>query len=154
MLTLTSELKTSLGWLFQDELDLATVSDGSRLDYVLSLPSGTDSAQADRLWHDQRTLEAAAHDDLVLSALPQTLFGDTIHIALASVRALLLINLATDEDENLHLGGAASNLWQGPFAASGDKLVIPPDSCLLLVNKNAGWPVGAGSSDQLRIASA
>ena len=154
MLTLTSELKTSLAWLFQDELDLTTVSDGSRLDYVLSLSSGTGAGQADRLWHDERTLATSAHENLVLSALPQSLFGDTIHIAMASVRALLIVNLATDDGENLELGGAASDEWQGPFGASGSKLIIPPDSCLLLVNKKTGWPVAASSADRLRIASA
>jgi hypothetical protein len=152
--TLTSEIKASLSWLFQDALDLSLVSDSSKLDYQIALPHGAGAEQADKVWHDERTLAAGASENVILSALPLEMFGGNWTISLASVKAILLVNGASAPGENLVLGGAASQAWQGPFAAAGDKLVVPADSCLLLVNKKAGWAVNAGVADMLRIANA
>ncbi len=43
--------------------------------------------------------------------------------------------------------------WLGPFGASGNKLNVPADSCLLLVNKKSGWNVTAGAADKFRVAN-
>jgi hypothetical protein len=151
--TLSSEIKTSLGWLNQDALDLSIVSDSARLEFHATLADGTGADQADRVWHDVRTLTAGTNEDLVLSALPLAIFGDTLNIALAKVKAILLVNAAAVAGENLIVGGALAREWQGPFAAAGDKLVVPADSCLLLINKKSGWAVATGSADKLRIAN-
>ena len=151
--TLASEIKVSLGWLLQDANALSTVADNSQLDYHQAFADGTDVDQADRVWHDERTLSSGANEDLVLSNLPQTLFGNSLGIALAKVKAILLVNTAIDAGEDLVLGGAASHEWQGPFAAAGDKIIVPTDSCLLLLNKKSGWTVTAGSADKLRVAN-
>ena len=152
--TLTTELKLSLVWQFQDALDLATVLDNSQLNYHKTLANGTASDQADKIWHDQRTLAAGAHEDLVLSALPRALFDNALTIALAKVKAIMLVNTAIGAGQELVVGGAAADEWIGPFAASGNKLAVPADSCMVLVNKKSGWAVAAGSADQLRIANA
>jgi hypothetical protein len=151
--TLTSELKVSLAWLFQDVLNLSTVSDKSLLDYRQTLADGTGTDHADKVWHDQRTLAGGTNEDLALSALPVTLFANALNISLAKVKAILLVNTATTVGENLVIGGATSHEWLGPFAASGNKLIVPADSCLLLVNKRTGWNVTSGSADKLRIAN-
>ena len=151
--TLTSEIKASVGWLFQDQLDTGLVSDSSQLAFHQPLGMGTGASQADRLWHIARTLSAGAHDDLLLSALEWDLFDNSLSIELATVRALLLINTATSLGEDLVVGGAATHQWQGPFAATGNQLIVPADACLLLVNQQSGWTVAAGSADQLRIAN-
>jgi len=151
--TLSSEIKASLGWLFQDSLNLGTVVDSSLLEYRQLLADGMLADQADKIWHDARTLPAGASEDLVLSALPLSLFGDSVVIALANVRAILLINTATTAGEDLVVGGATSREWRGPLVASGDRLIVPADSCLLVVNKKSGWPVVAGLSDKLRVSN-
>jgi hypothetical protein len=151
--SLLSEVKVSLAWLFKDAENLSTVVDSSLLDYHHKFTDGITADKADLVWHDQRTLAAGASEDLVLSALDSPLFANTLTIALAKVKALLLVNTATTPGEDLEIGGAPSDEWQGPFAASGDKLVIPADSSLLLVNKKSGWPAIASSSDKLRIAN-
>lgn len=151
--TLISEIRTSVAWLFQDSLDFSTVTDSSRLKYHQALANGTDSGQADRVWHDSRTLSSGTDEDLALSSLPVNLFDGSLAIALAKVKAIFLVNTATTEGEDLVVGGATADEWQGPFAAAGNKITVPADSCLLLVNKKAGWTVSAGSSDQLRIAN-
>jgi hypothetical protein len=152
--TLTSEIKVSLGWLFQDANSLSNVADSAQLNYHQAFADGTGDDQADKVWHDARILSAGANEDLVLSNLPLTLFDNSLGIELAKVKAILLVNAATDAGEDLVLGGAASHVWQGPFAAAGDKLVVPADSSLLLLNKISGWNVAASSADKLRIANA
>ncbi len=151
--TLASEIKATLGWLSQDVLDLSTVSDSSKLDYHATMADGTGDSQADKIWYDLRTLAAGTNEDLILLALPMTLFGDTLNISMVTVKAILLVNTATTAGENLIFGGAASHEWQGPFAAAAESLIVPADSCLLLLNKKSGWAVSSGTADQLRIAN-
>ncbi|HEY2883106.1 MAG TPA: hypothetical protein VGJ15_11745, partial [Pirellulales bacterium] len=139
--TLTSEIKASIGWLFQDQLDTGMVSDSSQLTFHQPLATGTGSSQADRIWHVARTLAAGAHDDLVLSGLEWDLFDNSLAIELATVKAVLLINTATSDGENLAVGAAATHPWPGPFAATGNQLIVSADACLLLVNQQLGWPV-------------
>lgn len=151
--TLTSEIKASIGWLFQDALDLSTVADSSQLSYHQTLVDGTNENETDKIWHVVRTLAAGVHEDLTLSALATLLFGSIDAITLAKVKAILLVNTANTAGENLTIGGATSNEWLGPFGAPGDKLSVPADSCLLLVNKKTGWAVTSGSADRLRITN-
>ncbi|MBI2826707.1 MAG: hypothetical protein HYX69_18705 [Planctomycetia bacterium] len=151
--TLSAEIDASLVWLFQDSLGLTTIADASRLEYSASLADGTGNDQADKLWHDLRSVAASGQDDLVLSNLPQTIFGSAVSIALAKVKALLIVNAATTVGEDLIVGAAASNPWGAPFGATGHQVRVPADACLLLVNKKSGWTVAAGASDKLRVAN-
>jgi hypothetical protein len=74
--TLTSEIKVSLGWLFQDSNSMGNVADGAQLNYHQAFADGTGDDQADKVWHDARILSAGANEDLVLSNLPLTLFDN------------------------------------------------------------------------------
>lgn len=150
---LSAEIKASLVWLFQDTLGLTTIADASRLDYDAQLTDGAGDGEANALWHDLRSVAATAHDDLSLAALPQTIFGNSVTINLAAVKALLIVNTETDDGEDLLVGGAATHPWGAPFGATGHQVRVPADSCLLLVNKSSGWSVAAGSADTLRIAN-
>jgi hypothetical protein len=155
--TLAVDVRASLGWLFVEALDLGSVADNSRLEYARSLADGTAVDQADRLWHDQRTLAGSASENLDLTNLTNTLFGSTVTVNFAKVKALLIINLATTAGEDLLVGGAGAggNAWSAPFDADADaKIAVPADSMLLLVNKKNGWTVTNGSSDILKIANA
>lgn len=152
--TLTAELSASLAWVFRDELDLSTVADMAALSYDRSLPDGTGADQADKIWHATRTLGASSHDDLDLTALARTLFGASLSIGLAKVKALLVINTSTTAGEKLLVGGAAADAFAAPFNGDATSVVeVGPDSALLLANKKDGWAVTGGSSDVLRIAN-
>ena len=152
--TLAVDIQASLAWLFQDALDLTTVADVSQLAFARSLADGTAAGQADKLWHDRRTIAAGANDDLDLTALTQSLFGGTVTIPLAKVKALLVVNTATAAGEDLEVGGSGGAEWSAPFGAAGDKVKVPADSCLLLVNRVSGWTVTNGAADVLRIRNA
>src|SRR5215475_8386208 len=99
--TLTSEIKASIGWLFQDSEPTGIVSDSSKLEFHMALADGTSINQADKVWHDERTVAGGGHDDLVLSALPVSLFDNSLEIELAKVKAILLVNLAESDGEDL-----------------------------------------------------
>lgn len=155
--TLAVDVRASLGWLFQESLDLATISDNARLEYARSLADGTAADQADRLWHDQRTLAGSASENLDLNNLTNTLFGSTLTVNFAKVKALLIVNLATTAGEDLLVGGAGAgaNAWSAPFDNDPDaKIAVPADSIVFLVNKKNGWTVTNGSADILKIANA
>jgi hypothetical protein len=152
--TLSVELKASLAWLFQDVIDLTTISDSSKLDYSKSLADGVGDDQADKLWGDERTVAAGANDDLDLTALVNTIFGSAVTMSLAKVKALLIVNLATTAGDELRIDSSVANAWKAPFNGSATSQVeIGPDSALLLSNKKDGWAVTAGTGDVLRIAN-
>jgi hypothetical protein len=153
---LAVDIKASLHWLFQESLDLATVTDTARLEYARSFVDGVAIDQADKLWHDERTLASAASENLDLTGLTNSVFGSTVTISFAQVKALLIVNLATTANEDLAVGGAGAgaNGWHAPFKGNADaKVVVPADSMLLWVNKKHGWTVINGSSDVLKVAN-
>jgi hypothetical protein len=153
---LAVDIKASLHWLFQESLDLATVTDTARLEYARSLADGVSLDQADKLWHDQRTLAAGASENLDLTALTNSVFGSTVTISFLRVKALMIVNLATTANEDLAVGGAGAgaNGWHAPFKGNADaKVVVAADSTLLWINKKHGWTVLNNSSDILKIAN-
>ena len=149
--SLSVDLKASLAWLFQDASQLSTVADVARLDYSDVLGGAPANPAVDLLWHAERTVEAEDVDDLVLSALPKSLFGQSLSFHFASVRALLLVNLSTTAGHDLVVGGAPAAPWEAPFGDAGDSLRLPADSCVLLTNRKTGWTVTGGSADVLRV---
>ncbi|REJ94886.1 MAG: hypothetical protein DWQ35_07390 [Planctomycetota bacterium] len=154
--SLALDIAASLSWVFQDTQELTTISDTAKLQFAADLANGTADDQADRLWHDERTLATATHEDLDLTALAASVFENSVTVSLATVRALLLINTATTAGEDLLVGGAGAggNAWASPFNGDQDaQLVLPADATLLLVNKKNTWTIANGASDQLRIAN-
>lgn len=150
---LSAQVSASLLWLFQDTLGLTTIADSSRLEFAAQLNDGSGAGQANLVWHDLRTVTSGANDDLVLSALPQSIFGNTVNLDFAAVKGLLIVNANTATGDELRVGAAPSHAWSAPFGSATDKVRVPTNSCLLLVNQNDGWNVAAGSADTLRIAN-
>jgi len=152
--TLNADLAASLAWVFRDELDLSTVSDAAALAYERGLTDGVAADQADKIWHATRTLAGSSNDDLDLTALALTLFGASLTINLAKVKAILIVNTSTSAGEILRVGGATSAAFAAPFNDVATSVVeVGPDSPLLLANKKDGWAVAGGSADVLRIAN-
>jgi hypothetical protein len=153
--TLAVDLKASVTWLFSEGLDLSTVSDNAKLEYALSTADGTGADQADKLWHDQRTVNATSNDDLDLTALTNVLFGSTVTVNFVKVKAILIVNTSTTSGQVLRLGGAGAGLaFATPFNGSATAVVeVGADSCLMLMNKKDGWTVTPTTGDILRIAN-
>ena len=151
--TLAIDLRASLTWLFSEALDLSSVNDQSTLEFDASLADGTGDDQADLIWHDERTLAAAASENLDLTALATVIFGGTVPINFAKVKAILIVNTSTTAGHELLVGGAgAGQAFATPFNNNvSAKVGVGPDSPLLLVNKQSGWAVTAGTGDILRV---
>jgi hypothetical protein len=151
--SLSVEIKASLAWLWEEALELSTLVDSSKLEVQAALSAGDGPGEADQIWHDTRTLAATSNDDLDLTALVQTIHGQSVSLGFAALKAILIHN--TSDTDALVIDSSVSNGLTAPFAASAtSKLEIPASSPLLLVNKLAGWTVTAGTGDVLRIGNA
>jgi hypothetical protein len=53
---------------------------------------------------------------------------------------------------NIVMGNAASHPWQGPFDAATDTVATKPGGLTVLADP-AGWAVGVGATDQLKLAN-
>lgn len=151
---LSAELTLGLTWLLEDVLDTSTVADTARLAYANSWRDGVAVDQADQLWHAQQTLAASGVVNLDLTNLSRAVFGGSLAVSFAKVKALVLVNLASTSGLDLLVGGAGTggNAWGAPFNGDKDaKLVLPADSALVLVNRKTGWAVTNASSDVLKI---
>lgn len=152
--TLSAELTLGLTWLLEDVLDTSTVADTARLAFAKSWRDGTAADQADQLWHTQQTLAASGVANLDLTSLSRSVFGSSLSVSFAKIKALVLMNLATTSGLDLLVGGAGvgGNAWAAPFNGNKDaKLVLPAESVLVLVNRKGGWTVTNASSDVLKI---
>jgi hypothetical protein len=151
--TLRSTIQVQLGWTWRDIVGANVVANSNRLQLTQDLDDGAGANQADAIWDvvDQ-SLTAGTSTTFSLDALARGLFGDTITIALAKVKAVLVVNKNTSGSGHLLLGGAASDEWYAPLGASGDCVKIMPGAALLLACPQAGWDVAAGATE-LKLAA-
>ncbi|MGE0828943.1 MAG: hypothetical protein AB7O04_06285 [Hyphomonadaceae bacterium] len=120
------------------------------LSMLKSIASGVGSGQADLGFIDlARTLASNTSEDFDLAGSLVDALGATV--TCVEIVALM-IQASAANTTNLTIGGA-SDEWQGPFAAAGDKIVLRPGEAVLFFS-DTGWAVGAGASDDLLIANA
>jgi hypothetical protein len=142
-----AEIKASVGWNWNEG-----AVDNDRLDYAGRLLDGNGDNQAEAVWHvENQTLLDAESTTLDLSALTRTILADIHTVTFLTVKALLIVNQSTDAGQLL-VGGAAADEWSEPFGADGDQVTVPPDSPLLLANRQAGWNVDEANRN-LRLAA-
>lgn len=133
-----------------ETLDLSTAQDPLAIQSQKAISNGVGANQANRTWHDRRTLTQAGPGnvdslDLVGTAL-QDAFGN--NVALARIKALYVKN--NSAASTLKIGG---NVTPIPlFAAANDVLVLRPGGEVLLVGFDAtGYALVGGSADILDI---
>ena len=142
-----ADVRASIGW----DWDAGAV-DNDRLEYAVRFLEGNGDNQAEAVWHvEDQTLSDGASTTLDLTALTRTIFGETFTFTLLTVRALLIVNQGTGGGELL-VGDAAADQWSEPFGADGERITVPPDSSLLLCNRQAGWNVD-DSNKNLKLAA-
>lgn len=74
-----------------------------------------------------------------------------VALAMTELSAVILIADAGNAN-NIVLGNAASHPWQGPFDGATDTIATKPGGITALADP-AGWAVGVGASDQLKLAN-
>jgi len=141
-------MQTWIGWNWRDG-----AVDNERLEYARQLLEGQGNGQAQAVWHlEEQSLADGGSLTLDLTALQRTVLGSPHSLALSTVKAMMVVNSATTAGELL-LGGAAADAWWAPFGSPADLLRVPPDSALLLVNRESGWPVDASNKNLKLTAS-
>ena len=124
--TLSFDVLARVTWVFKETLALANLVESGTDEYKLSFADGTGSGQADKVWAAQRTITAAANDDLDLTALTDSVFGSTRTISFAKIRGIYIENTIATAGEELQLDSSVAASFVGLFAGSiTSKLQIP-----------------------------
>jgi hypothetical protein len=114
--------------------------------------TGAGASQVDRAFADTRTIAASGTDDLDLTG---TALQDILGANLALVRVKLIAIFAYSANtNNVVIGNAAATPFLGPFGAATHTVTLPPGGMFMVSAPTAaGWTVGAGASDLLRVAN-
>lgn len=151
--TLSTTIDCSLRWALASDTPTLSpnITDASRVDFSKSIANGTAVNLADLVWYDSRTLTAAANDDLDLTALTRTIFGTTVSVNMAKVKAIIVVVTTTTTAYRLRFDSSVANGFTGHTGASAtSKIEVGADSAYLGMNKVDGWAV-SGTTKILRI---
>jgi hypothetical protein len=150
-MTLTSSVGVSVAGTLTSALDLATASVPLQLSRALALANGVGANQADRIFHDRRTLAASATEDLDLAGVLLDPFGAAI--TFAKIRALLIAADAANTN-NVLVGGASANGFVSWVGGATHTVTVRPGGLLLLTAPDAtAYAVTAATADLLKIAN-
>lgn len=148
-MALNTRIEVGLASELTAALDLATASVPLSLRREYNWPSGTSADQADKIFHDRRTIAASGTDDLDLAGVLTDPFGATI--TFADVR-LILVTAASTNTNNVIVGGDANALLFGGAAAH--TVTVRPGGLFLLAARDAtAYAVTASTGDILQIAN-
>src|SRR5688572_223704 len=150
---LTTKLALAAGATQAATLDLGTASAVLSKGYEMSLVDGTAAGQANRIFHDTRTLAASANEDLDLAGVLTDAFGTVL--TFARVKGLIVAAAAANSN-NVIVGGAASNQFLTWAGAGTHTVTVRPGGVFALWTGAAdatGYAVTAGTGDLLRIAN-
>lgn len=149
--TLASSLTLWVDATLSNALDLATAAVPLAYRKNHTWTSGTDAAQANQVFHDQRTLSASATEDLDLAGGLTDAYGTTL--TFTKIRALI-VQAAAANTNNVLVGGAAAAQFATWVSDATDKIVVRPGGTLALIAPDAtGYAVTATTGDILRIAN-
>ena len=116
-----------------------------------TLTDGTGADQGNAVYVDDFSIGASSSSTIDLAGSLSDPLGNTI--VFTAVKAILII--ADDTNVNNVIVGNATNAFVGPFGAGTHTLAIKPGGVLLVTDgfSAAGWTVGAGSTDELKLAN-
>jgi hypothetical protein len=152
-MALSSRLSVAVSATHTGTLDLGTAQALLARSYVATLADGTAAGQANRIFHDQRTLAASANEDLDLAASLTDAFGASL--TFARIKGLIVAADAGNTN-NVIVGGAASNQFVSWVGGGAHTVTVRPGAVLALFAGQAdstGYAVTAGTGDLLRIAN-
>lgn len=146
---LASQVNLTLAAQLDTALDLATASVPLSVSRAFSMANGTGLGQADKIFHDRRTLTASATEDLDLAGVLLDPFGAAITFARIKV---LLIAADSANTNNVIVGNATTNGFISWVGAATHTVTVRPGGLLLLAAADAtSYAVTAGTADLLKI---
>lgn len=149
--TLTTKITFLLNALLQNTV-LGQAAQGSvERSPTFTWPTGTGASKADKIYTERVTLTASATETLDLAGSLVDALGAVC--TFVAVKAIILVAAAGNTNDVV-LGGAAATQFVGPLGDATDKVKVRPGGFLACIAPDAtGWQVGAGSSDNLKIAN-
>ena len=150
-MALTGDVIFKMTATYTASKDLSTVTDPFALTKNIAITSGTGANQADLLFHDTRTIAASANDDLDLAGSLTDSLGNTLTFVKIKT---IYVAAAAGNTNTVVVGGAASAQFVNWVADATAKVnVLPGGAFMICAPSAAGYAVGAGSADVLRIAN-
>jgi hypothetical protein len=153
--TLIGTLALQLTATLKNSLNFSTPTDPLVYNLSQGIATGTGAGQANKLWHDTRTLAAGANESINVYSFGGAVSGVGTAFALTKVFALFIRNKANTAT-SLTIGGEGSaNAWVSWCGGNGHTVTIPPGGCLLLIAPDAtGFVVGNANNNLLKITNA
>lgn len=150
---LDASISVSVAGTLTSSLDFTTVSAPVSRMYQKIFTDGTSADQANRLWHDQRTLAASATEDLDLAGVLTDPFGAVI--TFARIKGLIVAAAAANTNNVIvGNGGGAVNTFAAWVGAAAHTVTVRPGGVLCLFAPDAtAYTVTAGSGDLLRVGN-
>lgn len=113
------------------------------------LGSGTGEYQADLIFSDTRTVGASTSEDLDLAGV----LADPLGTTLTMVEVVAVLIYADPTNTNNVVVGAATQAVPLGFAGTAPTFAVPPGGWFMVGAPEGGWAVGAGATDDLKIAN-
>lgn len=151
-MALTSKIILNINSKLTNPQDLTTPTADHAISVTIPLATGVGLDQADLVFSDTRNLGAGLNEDLDLAGVLTDPFG----IVMTFVKVKLLYVRAFLANGNyIQVGGAVATQFVNWVGDASDKVNVAPGGFLALGNPTlAGYAVGAGASDFLRITNA
>lgn len=149
-MALNTKLFVDLDVDYTSPLDLSTTINHLDFTRSLALASGTGSGQADKVWHDERTLTASSSEDLDLAGSLTDAFGATL--TFARIKAVILT--ANSANTNNVVLGNVTNGIVGWFGAATHTISVRPGGLFCIYAPDAtAYVVTGGTADLLHVAN-
>lgn len=143
--SLSSDYSIRTGWTFTktDDDDVGTNTNSKTASATMT--DGTTSGKADRIYSDRLVLAASAGTSLDLAGSLTDFFGSTI--TFVNVRTM---QFSLTGASSVTIGGAAATAFEGWISSAGT-VTIETGGALFVGGSATTYPVGAGSTDKLKI---
>ena len=121
--------------------------------YSTALTNGTGAGNADKIWHDQRTLAASATEDLDLAGSLTDALGNAV--VFARIKGIIVFAAAANTNDVL-VGGVAAGLSTIIQPQTTGLVVVRPGAVFAVmagVADSTGYAVTATTADLLHVAN-
>ncbi len=152
-MSLTSRIALTASAIQTATLDLGAASAQLSKAYTVDLVDGTSAGQANRIFHDTRTLAASATEDIDLAGVLADAFGTTL--TYARVKGLIVAAAAANTN-NVIVGGASATQFVSWNGGATHTVTVRPGAVFALfagAADSTGYVTAAGSTDLLKIAN-
>ena len=147
---LNTSLLLDLDATYTSPLDLSTTINTLGFTRQFNLATGTGAGQADKIWHDERTLTASSVEDLDLAGSLVDAFGTTLTFA----RVKGVVVYANPANTNNVVLGNVTNGIVAWFGAATHTISVRPGGVFAILATDATtYTVTPGTADLLHVAN-